>query len=50
MCKGLPLSYLGIVGTHGPRAALRAPRVALIRVRIGVVLDFVVPGLYMEGR
>lgn len=44
------LTHLCVVGAHGSRAALRAPRVALMRVRVGVVLHLIVPGLYMVGR
>ena len=42
-------SYLSVVSTHGAGASEGAVGVALLRVREGVILHLIVPGLHVEG-
>lgn len=37
------------MGTHGARAAVRAPGIALMRIGVGIVLHLIIPGLHMVG-
>lgn len=48
--KPVSLTHLGVMGAHGSRAALGAPGVALLWVRICVVLHLIIPGLHMVSR
>lgn len=47
--KVLHVLYLGVVCAHGACALLWAPGVALMRVWVGVILHFIVPGLDMKS-
>lgn len=47
--SGCP-DQLCVMSAHGARAAVGTPGVALVRVRIGVVFNLIIPGLDMEGR
>lgn len=40
---------MSVMGANWSRASERAVRVALLRVREGVVLHLIIPGLHMEG-
>lgn len=42
------VTYLRVVGAHGPRAPLRTPGVALVGIGVGIVLHLVIPGLHVE--
>lgn len=44
------VSDLGVMGAHGPGAAFWTPGVALAGVGVGVVFDFVIPGLDVVAR
>ena len=47
--EALRLLYPRVMRAHGAGALLGAPRVALMRIRVRVILNFIVPRLDMES-